>query len=144
MIGNLLFNDYGFPTIKNKNNSCDLEVFGSKQTIKESLQRWLNTNFKDQPIQLVSDCCHYDMVLFIDLFGSAWDFPKNICPVCHDINFDIQAWFWLNEQEYIDDLCAFNMSREKLLEWFNLSVDGTKHNSLYDSKVIKAIYERIE
>ena len=79
--------------------------------------------------------CHYDFVFLIDIFGSAWDLPKNVIPCCHDINQDIMDLFWLNEKE------AFDFSREDILDNLGLEVKGNKHNSLYDAKVIKAIYE---
>ena len=43
--------------------------------------------------------------------------------------------FWLNEKE------AFDFSREDILDNLGLEIKGNKHNSLYDAKVIKAIYE---
>ena len=106
--------------------------FGTKEEIKKELSNWLN-QFED--VELVSDVCHYDMVLFIDIFGTAFDIPKNVSPVCHDINQDI------SNLEYITDTEAFNRSREDILKNYHIDIKGAKHNSLYDAKVIKEIYE---
>lgn len=126
------------------------EAFGSKEYIKIVLSEWLS---KYDEVELVSDCCHYDMVLFIDIFGDAWSIPDVVNPACHDINQDIAKYFDISEKE------AFDLSREKFIEKVNIdrqddqnnfdisdgekiiNIEGDKHNSLYDAKVIKEIYE---
>ena len=72
---------------------------GDKQYIKNQLIEWLSEYDK---VELVSDCCHYDMVLFIDIFGRAFDIPKNVNPACHDINQDIAKHFNITEREAFD------------------------------------------
>lgn len=122
------------------------ETYGDKEYIKLVLADWLST-YED--VQLVSDCCHYDMVLFIDIFGGAFDIPSNVNPACHDINQDIAKHFKISEKE------AFDLSRENIIETYNelikthwpnevIKIEGDKHNSLYDAKVIKEIYKIIK
>lgn len=117
------------------------EAYGDKEYIKLVLADWLSTY---ENVQLVSDCCHYDMVLFIDIFGDAFCLPDNVNPACHDINQDIAKHFNISERE------AFDLSREGIIETFNekikehwpeyvINIEGDKHNSLYDAKVIKEI-----
>lgn len=108
---------------------------GDKEYIGSQLREWL---MQFGEIELVSDVCHYDMVLLIDLFGSAMDLPGNVCPSCHDINQDIARVYNMTEKE------AFNYSRELLLEGNNISTEGQKHNSMYDARVIKSLYEILE
>lgn len=126
------------------------EAFGSKEYIKIVLSEWLS---KYDEVDLVSDCCHYDMVLFIDIFGDAWSIPDVVNPACHDINQDIAKYFDISEKE------AFDLSREKFIEKVNIdrqdeqnnfdiseeekiiNIEGDKHNALYDAKVIKEIYK---
>lgn len=126
------------------------EAFGSKEYIKIVLSEWLS---KYDYVDLVSDCCHYDMVLFIDIFGDAWSIPDVVNPACHDINQDIAKYFDISEKE------AFDLSREKFIEKVNIdrqddqnnfdisegekiiNIEGDKHNSLYDAKVIREIYK---
>lgn len=112
-------------------------VFGSKDFIKNKLEKWLSIY---DNVELVSDCCHYDMVLFIDIFGGAFDIPSNINPACHDINQDIANYYIISERE------AFDLSREEIIEKYNniINIEGDKHNSLYDAKVIKEIYNLIK
>ena len=110
------------------------EAFGSKEYIKILLADWLS---QYEEVELVSDCCHYDMVLFIDIFGNAFDIPKHVNPVCYDINQDIAKYFKTSERE------AFDMSREQILDHYDIKITGNKHNSLYDAKVIKEIYNLI-
>ena len=119
------------------------EVFRNKKFIKEKLSDWLS---KYDEVELVSDCCHYDMVLFIDIFGGAFDIPSHVNPACHDINQDIAKHYKISECE------AFDLSREKIIETYNeltrvnwpeehIEIHGDKHNALYDAKVIKEIYK---
>ena len=108
---------------------ADKQVVGTKKEVMYALNDWLQ-QFPE--IQFVSDVCHYDFVLLIDLFGSAWDLPQNVSPVCHDVNEDIRRLWGLN------DFQAFNVSREEFLEKYDRQIpDGKKHNSLYDAKVIR-------
>ena len=89
-------------------------------------------------VQFVSDVCHYDMVLLIDIFGGAFDLPKNVSAVCHDINQDIARYYGISERE------AFDKSREDIVsELYGRFIAGDKHNALYDAEVIKAIYKKI-
>lgn len=112
-------------------NDTWCNVRGNKETVKNELKRWLS---KYDTVQLVSDVCHYDMVLFIDLFGGAFDIPENLCPACHDINQDIAKFYKMSEAD------AFDYSREEII---GDSVEGDKHNALYDAKVIRAISWKI-
>lgn len=123
------------------------QVVGNKQEVKEALLDWLGT-LNDTNFELVSDVCHYDMVLFIDLFGTAFDLPEFISPCCYDINQDIYYMsFSMNE--------AFDTNREDLLKTLTKDADDeiyysskdvldigedSKHNSLYDAIIIKSLY----
>ena len=107
---------------------------GDKQNISMALKNW----FKQfSSIELVSDVSHYDFVLFIDLFGTAFDLPKNICAVCYDINQDIARKYSISQQE------AFDKSREDILfqAYKEDVIKGDKHNALYDAKVIRELYQ---
>lgn len=113
----------------------DWEVYGTKEYIREVLKDWLS---KYDNVELVSDCSHYDMVLFIDIFGRAFAIPSNVNPACHDINQDIAKHYRISERE------AFDKSREDIINDYRYLVEGDKHNSLYDAKVIKAIYDIVK
>lgn len=107
-------------------------VYGNKTSVCHELKKYLA---QFDRVELVSDCAHYDMMLFINLFGTAFDIPKNVCPACYDVNQDI-AYF-----HEIDGHTAFDINREEILKNNNIEIKGKKHNALYDAEVIKALYE---
>lgn len=114
--------------------------YGTKKDIGNFLRGWLS---KYDKVELVSDVCHYDMVLFIDIFGGAFDIPSNVSPTCHDINADIAGWFG------VDEKVAFDLNREDVLkrlssERSSLDKAPLKHNSIWDAIVIRGIYQGIE
>lgn len=126
------------------------EVTGTKQEVKESFLQWLDTLESDS-FELVSDVCHYDMTLFVDLFGTAFDLPENISPCCYDINQDIyystgslQEAFDTNREQLLQTLAerTYDDILDKMTPIINLD-DSCKHNSLYDAIVIKCLYELI-
>lgn len=116
----------------------DWTIVGIKPLVRRALVQWLE-KYKDEKIVLVSDVCHYDMVLFIDLFGSSFDIPNNICPSCYDINQDIAKYCNISLMK------AFDTNREELLESLGgkLPSDVKKHNSLFDAKIIQQLYKTI-
>jgi hypothetical protein len=90
-------------------------------------------------VEWVSDVCHYDFVLLIDLlYGNALAIPDNHSRVCYDINNDIAF------SKHITSDKAFDLSREDLVEELDMVITGEKHNALYEAKVIKAIYDGID
>lgn len=110
-------------------------ILGCKADIQYELGEWLK-QFND--VQFVSDVCHYDMVLLIDIFGSAFDLPKNVAAVCLDINQEIAKHYNVSAKE------AFDMSREEIVgNLCGIIPKGEKHNSLYDAEIIKLIYENL-
>ncbi|PXV88446.1 uncharacterized protein DUF5051 [Lachnotalea glycerini] len=107
---------------------------GAKQEIGKSLDNWL-VQFEE--VELVSDVCHYDMVLLIDLFATAFNMPNNVAHACYDINQDIARKYGISMKE------AFDKSREDILyqHYKENKVQGDKHNALYDAKVIRELYQ---
>lgn len=106
---------------------------GDKRRIAYELGKWLE-GF-DEPVQLISDVCAFDWVLFCDLFGGAFGIPNNVSPAPVDINQMIA------DKEFFTPAEAFDISREELA---NLPADeAQKHNALWDALVIKAIWHEI-
>lgn len=116
-------------------------MIGYSLKVCDCLCDWLN---QFDSIQFVSDVCHYDFVLLIDLITShctAMNLPENISSSCHDINQDIAAFYGIEERE------AFNLSREVVMKNMygeDFSIEGLKHNALYDAEVIRVIYLGIQ
>lgn len=144
IINKLQFNDkngYYIDGYEDINNSdLNIRCKGTKNEIKNLLMVWLRCNCSVfDTAQFISDVCHYDFVLLIDLlFGNALD-VKIVSPVCHDINSDIARYYNISEFE------AFDINRETIVEedinLNDLYID--KHNALFDAKIIKLIYEKI-
>ena len=112
-------------TIPNEYDKQLINTFkGNKQYIKEKLQIWLS-QFDD--IEIWSDCLAYDWVLFSDIFGHAFNIPKNI----YYIPFDICTLFKLKGINP-------DINREEFA-----GIEGNKHNALHDAKIIKACYEQL-
>jgi len=105
----------------------DNETFtkGDKAKIKTLLEEWLQ---QFDSVEMWSDCLAYDWVLFNDIFGTAFDIPKNV----YYIPFDICTLF---KVKGIDP----DISREEFAE----VVSDEKHNALHDAKVIKVCYEKL-
>lgn len=112
----------------------DYYYCGDFKNIREKLKKWLE---QFESIEWVSDVCHYDFVLLIDLvYGHALNMPYGKHnAACHDINQDIARYYDISEIE------AFDKSREEILEEHGVSIEGNKHNALYDAEVIKCLYE---
>lgn len=97
---------------------------GSTNTIKTALSEWLD---QWDHVEMWSDCLAYDWVLFNQLFGHAFNIPKNV----YYIPFDICTLMLIKG---VDP----DINRE---EFSNMT--GDKHNALHDAKVIKACYEKL-
>ena len=107
--------------------SYNLDMRGSTEEIKVELEKWIS---QFDSVEMWSDCLAYDWVLFCQIFGQAFNIPKNV----YYIPFDICTMMKLKGINP-------DISREEFIE---SSVSGMKHNALYDAKVIKACYEKLK
>ncbi len=116
--------------VKDKNsykiNGENITVCGHSTFVTNHLDRWLS---KFSEIELWSDCLSYDFVLFNQLWGHAFNIPKNI----YYIPFDICTLF---KVKGIDP----DISRE---EFSGMTEGAQKHNALWDAKVIKGCYDKL-
>lgn len=121
-------------------SSGSVFAYGDKSYIKANLIRWLH-RFSSTTVQFVSDVNHFDFVLLLDLLceKDAFDLESFISPACVDLN-DI-----ISIKKNITPNDAFNANRELLAsELRGGTVDpGSKHNSLHDAIVIRAIYQEL-
>lgn len=130
----LYFNKYN-KDIKLVNDNS-IKCSGSKKFIKNELLHWIS---KYDEIEFVSDVCHYDFVLLIDLlYGNALEIPYCVFPCCYDINQKISEYYKISLKD------AFNMNREHILLENNIKLQENKHNSLYDAMVIERIYNLLK
>ena len=104
-----------------------VEFRGKSLFLKELLKNWLS---QFEEVEIWSDCLAYDWMLFNNIFGTAFDIPKNV----YYIPFDICT---LMKEKGIDP----DTSREEFSE---LKEGAKKHNALWDAKVIKACYNKLK
>lgn len=123
VIDNLLFNDRD-KFIKRDGNSIFMKDI--KRNIKDTFEIFISDM---KYVIMVSDISSYDWVLFCDMWEGALNIPKKIDPFCRDIGH------YLEDKGYN----PFKHSREGILKKKGIVIDGDKHNSLYDAKVIKEI-----
>lgn len=102
-------------------------VFSRLEGIKIALTRWLE---QFGPVEMWGDCLAYDWMLFCEIFGGALSLPANVSY----IPFDLATKF----KEYGIDP---DVDR---IEFAGMPEAGrSKHNALFDAKVIKACHDRL-
>lgn len=99
-------------------------IRGTSGYIASMLDVWLQ---KYNEVEIWSDCLSYDWVLFNQLWGHAFNIPKNV----YYIPFDICT---LMKIKGVDP----DVNREEFS-----GITGKKHNALHDAKVIKACYDKL-
>lgn len=126
VINNLFLDEieHGLLAEYNENN---LEFKGVSSWCGKLLKIWLS---QFESVEMWSDCLAYDWVLFNNIFGTAFDIPKNV----YYIPFDICT---LMKEKGIDP----DINREG---FSGLKDDCKKHNALWDAKVIKACYDKLK
>lgn len=115
---------------------------GENNIVRMGLSNWFA--FFDK-VEIWSDCLSYDWVLFNQIFGHAFNIPKNV----YYIPFDICTMFKergidpdINREEFISN--AKSESGEVLhFDEQGSLIQAQKHNALWDAKVIKACYEKL-
>ena len=130
------YSEYNYCT--NKPGKIDfMRAKGNIDFVKARLLRWLE---QFESVEMWSDCLHYDWVLFLNMFGSAFDLPKKI----YYIPFDICALF---KMKGIDpDVGREGFVNRENPEWiYDSSVpdefQNIKHNALWDAVVIRRCYQ---
>ena len=101
-------------------------IVGDIAVIKYNLIEWLE---QFDEIEMWSDCLSYDWVLFCQIFGHAFNIPKNV----YYIPFDISTLFKIKGLDP-------DINRE---EFVSCKQKKEKHNSLWDAEVIKLCYEKL-
>lgn len=117
---------------KSMYSSYDVYMKGPILEIRQRLEQWLK---QYDTVEIWSDCLAYDWILFNNIFGSAFDIPKNV----YYIPFDICTMF---KMENIDpDINRENFIKERL---DNIDMPLVmKHNALWDAYVIKECYLKL-
>lgn len=127
VIANLLYNSTNTKNIMS-NATDHISMKGGEVQIRRKLIAWLE-NLGE--IEIWSDCLSYDWMLFCQIFGHAFNIPKNV----YYIPFDICTLFKLKGINP-------DINREEYSELGGTEGEA-KHNALWDAKVIKACYTRL-
>lgn len=111
-------------------NPKEWTIKASAEFVKVALYEWFD---KFDSVEIWSDCLSYDWVLFCQIFGHAFNIPKNI----YYIPFDICTLFKTKD---IDP----DINREKYAYGEVLTeMNERKHNALWDAKVIRDCYNKL-
>jgi hypothetical protein len=126
VLNNLMFNHLDKLGIASADENGNIQIKANTLSIKEHLENWLS---QFESVEIWSDCLSYDWVLFNQIFGHAFNIPKNV----YYIPFDICTLF------YAKGIDA-DISREE----FSEMKDGSqKHNALWDAIVIRECFNRL-
>lgn len=127
VIENLLLNETEHGIDSNSLNGIDAKFIGKTFDVKLALTNWLS---QFDEVELWSDCLSYDWVLFNQIFGHAFNIPKNV----YYIPFDICTLFKL---QGIDP----DVNREDFADY---KTNSRKHNALHDARVIKECFLKLQ
>ena len=103
------------------------KIKGDSGVIKGALSSWLS---QFENVEIWGDCLAYDWVLFCQIFGHAFNIPKNL----YYIPFDICTLF---KAKGINP----DINRE---EFAGIDSRDKKHNALFDAEVIKYCYNKLQ
>lgn len=117
------------------NDLFAMKVRGNKSFIAEKLKKWL-FSFNTQ-LEMWGDCLHYDWVLFLDLFGSAFDLPECV----YYIPFDICTLFKVKNID--PDINREEFVKEYIKTYKEADDFSNKHNSLHDADIIMYCYNKL-
>ena len=105
----------------------DCRYVGNNFGLKHILTEWLS---QFESVEIWSDCLSYDWVLFNQIFGHAFNIPKNV----YYIPFDICTLF------YAKGIDA-DINRQEFSE---MTEGSQKHNSLWDAEVIRQCFVKLQ
>lgn len=110
-------------------------IVGDTQFIKEELSKWLS---QFESVEMWSDCLSYDWVLFNNIFGHAFNIPKNV----YYIPFDICTLF--KEKGIDPDISREDFAGNSIAVFSTNPVLNKKHNALWDAYVIRECFGKLQ
>ena len=129
IIDNLYLDKTPYVTVR-KANGSDITHYGDTGSLRDKLTEWFEQFFE---VEIWSDCLSYDWVLFNEIFGHAFNIPKNV----YYIPFDISTLF---KEKNIDP----DISREEFAFPDGIPEDAKKHNAMWDALVIRACHDKLK
>ena len=125
---------YGGIFQKLETNGKNISYKSTTENIREKLTQWL---LQFEQVEIWSDCLSYDWVLFNQIWGHAFNIPKNV----YYIPFDICTLFKIkgidpdiSREEFVGNMIEVSTAEH----W------GTnpKHNALWDAYIIRECYRK--
>ena len=107
---------------------------GTTDFIKKNLSYWLS---QFEAVEMWSDHLAYDWVLFCNIFGTAFDIPKNVYYIPFDLSTLLKVYGYdpdINREEFA----------EVQPKTFGIESNDRKHNALWDAMVIKECYNKLQ
>jgi len=132
IMSKLILNGYSFEQHYDPEAET-VHVKGDTELIKNTLTEWLEP-YKEDGIEMWGDCLAYDWVLFIGIFGNAFDIPSHIYYLPMDICTALKLCGEdpdINREEYAygkDDLEG---------------AEKDKHNALADARTQMEVYKKL-
>jgi len=136
----LILHDYVFSRDYNPDDEI-VYVKGDIDLIAQTLFDWLS-KYQENGIEMWGDCHSYDWVLFISIFGNAFDLPKFV----YYLPMDLVTALRLCKLDPDVDREEFAYGEGSIVE--NAAVKKAeaikyKHNSLFDARTQKDVYARL-
>ena len=122
IIDNLSLGHFQDNQISHDGNHIKLK--SDKPALRKHLEMWLGSL---GPVEVWSDCLAYDWVLFNDIFGHAFNIPKNVLYIPYDLSTLLRIYGYDSDISRIE----FSESNE------------VRHNALGDAITIKLCFEKI-
>ncbi len=113
-------------------SKTDISYKSTTENIKDKLTIWIN---QFDEVEIWSDCLSYDWVLFNQIFGHAFNIPKNI----YYIPFDICTLFKIKGID--PDISRGEFAKDLLVKV--AFQQGKKHNAMWDALVIRECYNKL-
>lgn len=120
--------DENFHSVVNNVTYCK----GTVKEIAKYLDEWLSC-YNNDMLEIWSDCMSYDWLLFVDLYGSAFDIPTNISIIPFDLCTLFKAY-------NIDP----EINRENFIKSEGILFNSNnKHNALHDALIAKTCHDKL-
>jgi hypothetical protein len=108
-------------------------VKGDMDLVKQTLTAWLE-NYKEDGVEIWGDVLAYDWVLFVSIFGNAFDVPSFVHYIPMDLATALKTF---GEDPDVDrELYAYGEEKAKENE-------ADAHNALHDARTQLAVYKKL-
>ena len=127
-----ILDDYDFA----KNYDPDAKtvyVKGDIELVKETLTHWLS-KYEDDGIEIWGDVYAYDWVLFVSVFGNAFDVPKHVYYIPMDLATTLKLFG--EDPDVSREIYAYGEDLAKINE-------AKKHNALFDAQTSLEVFKKL-